>query len=86
MPDISTGQATVTTTAAVIIPYNLDGKQVQIKNTGATTVYIGGVNVTPATGYPIAAGEAPFPFPVSEPIYGVVASGTGTIAYADANN
>ena len=86
MSDILTGQSTVTTTAAVIIPYDLGGRQVQIKNTGANTVYIGSIGVTPATGYPVAAGEAPFPVPCSNPIYGITASGTSTIAYADANN
>ena len=86
MADLTTGQAAVTTTPAVIIPYDLGGSQVQIKNTGTVTVYIGGAGVTAANGYPIAPNEAPFPFPVNNPIYGVTASGAGSIAYADANN
>ena len=62
------------------------GRVVQLKNTGSSTVYVGGSTVTAATGYPIAAGEAPYPFPVNNPIYGVTASGTSTIAYAEANS
>ena len=86
MSDILTGQSTVTTTAAIIIPYDLGGRQVQIKNTGSVTIYIGGSGLTLANGYPLAANEAPYPIPCSNPIYGMTASGTGTIAYADANN
>ncbi len=87
MADISTGQAQVSTTPTVIIPYDLAGKAVIIRNTGTSTVYIGGSGVTPATGYPLLTTDTPMqPLPVNEPIYGVTSSGTSSIAFIEANS
>jgi hypothetical protein len=86
MADLSTGQSPVTTTAAVIVPYDLAGSDVIIRNTGATTVYIGGPGVTPSTGYPLMASDAPLqPLPVNDAIWGVTASGSSTIAWVESN-
>lgn len=51
--------------------------------TGGATVYVGDVNVTTSTGYPVAATET-FQWEMAgESIYGVVASSTQAVAVAE---
>ena len=59
---IITAQVAVTTTAA---DFNADAgwgeggpTTITVLNTGATTLYIGGPNVTTSNGFPVAAGAA----------------------------
>lgn len=60
---------------------NSDGSDTLVRNTGSVAVYIGAGNVTPTTGFPINAGEA-LTIDLGEGTvpYGVVATGTSTIA------
>lgn len=51
-----------------------------IKNTSATTVYVGGVGVTSSTGYPLTQNtEYPVSLRENETLYAVSASGTVTV-------
>lgn len=86
MADISTGQAAVTTIAAIAVPYTLAGKFVQVKNIGSAAIYIGQKGVTTTTGYPLNPGDAPQPFATNNPIYAVTASGTSTLAFLVCNS
>lgn len=57
------------------------GRAVAVKNTGATTCYLGGSGVTSATGYPLAAGETlAYDALPGDVVYAVCASGSTTVA------
>lgn len=58
-----------------------DGMSVLVKvPTGGSTVYVGASDVTTATGYPVAAGEAiAFDLGKNDALYGRVASGTQAV-------
>lgn len=74
------GPITVNATATVIVALNSSRNSVAIANTGSVTVYVGDANVTTANGFPIAAG-ASLGLNTTSAVYGIVATGTGTVAY-----
>lgn len=81
----ATASVTVTTTAQALTGTdsdNLIGSGICVKNTGATTCYIGGSDVTSANGYPLAAGEAFAADSATggDVLYARTASGTTTVA------
>ena len=77
--DFSTGQVSVGTTATQIFASKPGVDQVLIQNMGTASVFIGKAGVTAATGYPILAGDT-VELPVTEAIFGIVATGTQTVA------
>ena len=78
---------TVTTSTTALLTgsdtdSNAGFRDALLKNTGAATVYVGGTDVTTATGFPLAAGEGLALSelqPDSMP-YGIVAAATCTVA------
>lgn len=78
-----TNAVTIATTATQIRPANTLRKRLHITNTGATTAYIGTTGVTTGTGQPVAAGASIATIEDTSAIYGIVASGTTTIRYAE---
>lgn len=74
MAVISTA-VSVATTATVLV--SSAGQGVAVYNNGASTVYLGGSDVTTAIGYPLAAGaHVGIDLERGESLYGIVASGT----------
>lgn len=81
----SSAQIPVTNTATPLVAADASdtttGNSLAIQNTGASTVYIGGPSVTTGSGYPLAAGgQIGADLAPGEDLYGVVASGTVTVA------
>ena len=85
---IATGQNTSIGTSAGLIVNNRTGVPgtgrvfITIYNQGTVTVYVGISTVTPATGLPILPGGSK-DIPSTASIYGIVASGTGSVAYME---
>lgn len=79
---VNQGSASPTTTATQIVATNTTRRCVTIVNTGSVTINIGSSAVTTSTGIPLAAGDS---ISISEAanaaIYGITASGTGTVSY-----
>lgn len=80
---ISTGQVTVGTVATQIVPAT-SRQRVTITNTQAVPVYCGSASVTTGTGQLIpAVVGASETFDTSAAVYGVVATGTVVVTYAE---
>lgn len=73
-------RVTVTTSPTKINSKPTDGQSGaggQARNRGASSVFVGGSDVTTATGYEVEAGDViAFDLDHGEDIYGIVASGT----------
>jgi len=79
----STGQATVTGTATLIVAANRDRSGITITNTGSTIVYlIENTSGTTATGHYLAGSAgASMSFATTEAIYGITSGGSATVTY-----
>lgn len=81
MPIVSTA-VTVTTTAAKVAGVTVTAGAIRagsviLANLGASTVYVGGSNVTTANGFPVDPGaNCTMEFKDGEDLYAVTASGT----------
>lgn len=74
---VSSAAVTVTTSATALHAADADPHSVAVANVGASTVYLGGSDVTTANGFPLAAGASvPVGLSPSEILYGRVTSGT----------
>lgn len=80
----SYGQVTVGTTATLIRPTNLSRLDILVLNDSTTKVYIGSDDaVTIHNGIPIREGSGIATDSYKGPIYGIVGSGTATVAYME---
>jgi hypothetical protein len=58
-----------------------DGMSIAVKNASQFTLYVGGPDVTTTSGWPLGAGEKEsYDLGPRDALYGVVASGTITVA------
>jgi len=74
-------QVSIATTATVIVARSNNTGRTTIKNLHATEdVFLGGSGVTTSNGFPLEPGEA-MSIESMAAIYGIVASGTATVAY-----
>jgi hypothetical protein len=79
--NFSTSQVSVGTTATKILPGKAGVDEITIENLGTTQVFIGGPGVTAATGFPLpGVAGASITLTTTQDIYGIVASGTQTVA------
>lgn len=80
-PNHATAQASVSTTAAQVIAARLNRGSLTIENLSTTPVYLGASGVTTSTGFllPGTVG-AMVTIPTQGAVYGVVGTGTGSIA------
>jgi hypothetical protein len=75
----SSAQATVTTTAAVVVPAS-PFDQTVILHSGSGIVYVGDANVTSSNGYRLDNGDKiVLPVGDHEALYAVTSSGTATL-------
>lgn len=79
---LTTGQVAPTNTAATVVIARATRRNVNIRNVGSVTVYLGPATVTTANGYRLLAGEDK-DFTTAALIQGITASGTGALHYAD---
>ena len=79
---LSTGQVSVGTAATQIIGANTNRYEVVITNPSTVTVYVGGSGVSTTTGHAIPAGGS-ITLKSTAAIYGVVATATQTVTYAE---
>ena len=71
---------TIATTPTLIVADDNQNRTIYIHNSGGAKIYVGGSTVTTTTGFHIGNGESQELFlPISETLYGVVASGTNNI-------
>lgn len=89
MLDYTSGVTAVGATATLIatIPAVADG--ILLTNTGTGTVYLGNASVTTTTGFPVAANATvtvPTVGNYPRNLYGVVASGTASVAFLTPTN
>jgi CBS domain-containing protein len=77
----TSAQVTVTTTATLLVAANIMDQTVWLHNLGGGVVYLGDANVTTANGYKMDNGDKmQVPVGDNEGLYGIVASGTHTMA------
>jgi hypothetical protein len=71
-------RVTVATTATLLYTAATGGSNVLIRNpAGGASVYLGAAAVTTATGFELVAGDAvTLPLGPSDPVYGIVTTGT----------
>lgn len=75
----SSAQATVTTTAAVIVPAN-PFDQTILLHSASGTVYVGDASVTSSNGYRLDSGDKiVLPIGDHEALYAVTSTGTGIL-------
>jgi hypothetical protein len=75
------GQVAVSSTPVQIFPVKTLDSQINILNIDiALTIYLGDINVTTSTGYPLAPGAA-ITVPTTGALYGVSVSGTPALAF-----
>jgi hypothetical protein len=80
---LSTGQTSVGTTATQIAAANTSRVYgISVMNTGSAAVYIGNDSVTTSSGTPIYSQMAVI-LPTQDAIYGVVETGSITVAYME---
>lgn len=81
---VTSAQVSVTTTATLLSAVESDdrsGSSLLASNQGAVTVYLGSDSVTTGAGFPLAAGSSmSVDLQPGESLYGIVASGTCTVA------
>lgn len=81
---ITTGQVSVTTSATLIVASRVGRKSVTIVQEGTTIVRLGASGVAISTGVPLPGTiYSQFTFDGGAAIYGIVASGTQTVSYAE---
>lgn len=70
----------VGTSAVALTDNTTSSLSVLVKNTGASTVYLGTAGVTSANGFPWAAADGPISFDLGsgEVLYGICASATSS--------
>lgn len=79
----ATGQVSVGNSATQIIAANTSRSGVVITNPSAsTTIYVGTSGVTTSTGAILPPGSS-LTLPVTSAVYGIVATGTQTVSYAE---
>lgn len=77
--NITTAQATLSTTAAEVLPASLVRRSVLLRNTDASiSIYVGVLGVTSSTGFVVKAGET-LSLNTRAAIYAVAASGTPVV-------
>jgi len=83
---VTADKVTVAATATAIAPVDPTRRRIVIKNTNATTIYVGGSGVDTTDGYPLAQNEVLIidqqhreDTAAQQGWYGVVASGTQNI-------
>jgi hypothetical protein len=82
--NLATGQVSVGTTATLIVAQRSGRYGVTLINKGSTEVDIGGSSVTTSTGSPLPAVQwASKTILTTAAIYGIVASGTQTVAFEE---
>jgi hypothetical protein len=80
----TTGLVTVGTTPTLIATIPQLAGTIPVTNTGSATVFLGGPGVTTVNGLPVQAGATVnVPASISEDnaLFGIVASGTTTVAF-----
>lgn len=79
---INQGSASPTTTATTIVASSTTRRCVTMVNTGSVQVNIGNASVTATTGVALVPGASvSFTEAANAAMYGITASGTGTISY-----
>lgn len=76
------GDANPTTSATLIVAARDTRKVAQLFNDSTVTVYVGDSSVTTSTGTPVEEGGS-IDMPWTGAIYGITASGTGSIRYQE---
>lgn len=81
---MNTGQVSIGSTSTLILAANANRKRLVLVNMGTTNVFIGNSGVTIGTGQ-LLLGIAGYPIPVyfTGNVYGIVGTGTQTIAYLE---
>jgi len=83
---IKTGQATVGITATLIAPAGNGREAITIVNGGAVDVFLGNASVSITTGILLAGVKGQtLTLYGTDAVYGIVASGTQVVSYADNN-
>jgi hypothetical protein len=79
---LAQGSTTASTSATMIVDTSTSRRSITITNTGSVQVNIGGAGVGTSTGIPLAPGASvTFDGAARAAFYGIVASGTCTLAY-----
>ena len=82
--NFATGQVSVADTATQIVPARRDREGVMIVQHGTTAVFLGDSGVTTTTGVRLTGTAGAFVvLPTTRAVYGIVASGTQTVSYAE---
>jgi len=81
LANLAYAQVSISTSATTIKAANTSRKAITIKNIGSVDVYLGNGSVTTANGYKLAPGEALSDIRTTAAIYGIVASGSGSVCY-----
>jgi hypothetical protein len=77
----NSAQISVGTTATLLVAANIMDQTVQLHNLGGGAVYIGNASVTTSNGYKMDnTDKLQIPVGDNEALYGIVASGTNTVA------
>lgn len=77
---MKSAKVTVGTTAVEVVAADNKYREVYLHNAGGGKVYLGDENVTSATGFHLANGEAfTMQLPLGENLYGISASGTNEV-------
>jgi hypothetical protein len=72
--------STTVTTSATLIATTVSGTDVSVlRNYGSVTVFLGGPDVTEATGFPLLAGESVGIPPGPTVVYGITPSATADV-------
>ena len=81
-------QVTVTTSATLLVAADESHRTVYLHVIGNATVYLGGANVTTATGTATEKHTAPIAIevPANETLYGIVAADTETVCVLRPSN
>lgn len=82
--NIATAQVTVGITATLIVAARTNRISATVVQTGTVVVYMGGANVTVLNGVPLGNTQySTFTFQGGAAIYGIVATGTQTVAVVE---
>ena len=74
---VKTFVVTVNATATLVVPADIETRTVYLHNASGGSIYLGGSDVTAATGYHLQNNAyASFVVPGNETIYGIVSTGT----------
>jgi hypothetical protein len=86
-PTMNVGQVSIGTTATQILAANANRMRLLVTNLGTTDVYLGGSGVTSSTGH-LLKGIAGYPVALrfTGAVYGITASGSQSVTYAEETN